>query len=377
MEISTILLVFSFAAGVVAAWEKLTNPDNKKRTVGWITVLLLLSMLSFQWYRDYRIRSDKESNSFFVENEEVEIDEASGGAMWEGKICIVDDEERYIYKYKYAEKSGKAKLEEKYRITDNRSEQGMISKKVVNKVDDLEGVASYNKELYLVTSHSLNKKEESKDARELLLRITALFNKEKEESQALVGNAASLTNAIQNAFKKKVFLDAKLEYTDDRVNIEGFAIDKKGIAYFGLRNPLVKKGGQKYAIILKGNIKDMFSSAQELEPILLRMDAEGKSYGITSLDFYDETLFILANSSEKRFCLPPKIWKLFPCDTDSYIKYPILVDDWSLNVPGDFRRAKPEVVILPPDSQQVFVFLDALGHGGQRVYAKRTLVAGQ
>jgi len=58
---------------------------------------------------------------------------------------------------------------------------------------------------------------------------------------------------------------------------------------------------------------------------------------------------------------------------DSALKYvPEHYRRWSLNVPERFH-AKPGAIVVPPDSEGGYVFLDALGHGGLRFFPRKQL----
>jgi class 3 adenylate cyclase len=308
----------------------------------------------------------------FVAQEEKRVQEASGGAALNGRIYVVDDEKPDIYEYKYSPQHKKAIFLEKYRIRDARKEAGIIREKHVEKVHDLEGVASYKRHLYVVTSHSLTKKDNAKKKRELLLQIGKFEKLADGDTIARVSNATSLTNAIHKSLAGLTKRNTKLIETENRWNIEGFGIDPSGTAYFGFRNPLLKIDNQAYAIVLSANLERLFSGKAILKPILLRLEHSGQAYGIGSLEFDRGSLFILGRSPKNRVFLAPKLWKLTP--TDAKIQEPVLVKNWSLKLPPRFQ-AMAEALVLPPNSRQGFIFLDAEGHGGQRVYGRAVLGA--
>ncbi len=308
----------------------------------------------------------------FAAHEEKRIGEASGAAALNGRIYVVDDDKPHIYEYEYSPPHKKAVFLEKYRIRDARKEPGTIKEKHVEKVSDLEGAASYNRRLYVVTSHSLTKKGKAKKKRELLLEIGKFEKSAEGEFIAHVSNAASLTNAIHRSLAELTKRKAKLIETKRRWNIEGFGIDRLGTAYFGFKNPLVELDNQIYVIVMSAKLDHIFSGEVLLKTILLRLEHSGKFYGIASLQFDSGTLFILGKSPKSEIFLDPKLWKLTP--TDANVQEPMLVKNWSLKLPPRFQ-ARPEALVLPPNSRQGFIFLDAPGHGGQRVYPRAALGA--
>jgi adenylate cyclase len=308
----------------------------------------------------------------FLALAEQRIGEASGAATLNGRIYVVDDEKPYLYEYQYSLMHKKAIFLDQYRIRDARKELGGIKEKHVNNIHDLEGAAVHKGRLYVVTSHSLTQKNKAKKKRELLVEIGKLETRTDEESLAHVSKAASLTMAISKGLDGLKQRKARLIETARRSNIEGFAIDPSGTAHFGFMNPLVEMENQVYALVLAAKLDSVFSGEASFKPILIRLQHSGKSYGIASLEFNHETLFILGNSPKRGFFLDPRLWKLTP--TEALIQEPLPVKDWTLKLPLQFQ-ATPEALVLPPNSEKGFIFLDAEGQGGQRVFDRGALGA--
>ncbi len=310
----------------------------------------------------------------FLALAEQRIGEASGAAALNGRIYVVDDEKPYLYEYQYSLLHKKAIFLDQYRIRDARKKLGGIKQKHVNKINDLEGAAVHKGRLYVVTSHSLTRKDKAKKKRELLVEIEKLETRTDEESLAPVSKAASLTMAISKSFDGLTQRKAKLIKTARRWNIEGFAIDPLGTAYFGFNNPLVEMDNQVYALILTAKLDRIFSGEASFKPILIRLQHSDKIYGIASLEFNYGTLFILGSSPnpKKGVFLDPRLWKLTP--TEAMIQEPLPVKDWTLKLPLQFQ-ARPEALVLPPNSENGFIFLDAEGQGGQRVFDRAALGA--
>jgi len=56
------------------------------------------------------------------------------------------------------------------------------------------------------------------------------------------------------------------------------------------------------------------------------------------------------------------------------IQEPLPVKDWTLKFPLQFH-AVAEALVLPPNSEKGFIFLDSEGQGGQRVFDRGALGA--
>lgn len=377
MTTSLMLLVLSLVAGVVAAWEKLTAPEYRKRILGWLTIFFLLCSLGLQGYRENSTRTELEGVQTFIDLEERRIDEASGAASLNGRIFVVDDEDPKVYQYSdtKGETRDKATFFEEYRIRSSQEMQSAIKPKIIDQVDDLEAAATYKNKLYLVTSHSLNKKRERKDSRELILEIERFESAGLSgEAVAYVGRAATLVPSLEHALQEvQSQRQGSLIENEDRLNIEGLAIDANGNAYIGLRNPLLKIGNQEYAIVLRMTIESIFSESPKAKVFALRLEDSGKDYGITSLEYDQKTqaVLVLGNSPQKEGkegFFPPKLWIWHP--NDHHTQTPNSVRNWSLKIPEKFH-AKPEALVL--GVEQGFIFIDARGHGGRRVFDRGDL----
>ena len=314
----------------------------------------------------------RETVEQFLALAEQRTGEASGAAALNDRIYVVDDEKPYLYEYRYSLRHKKAIFVDQYRITDARKEPGGIKEKHVNKIHDLESAAVHKGRLYVVTSHSLTRKDQAKKKRELLVEIGKLETRADKESLAHVSKAVSLTKAISKSLDGLTQRKAKLIETARRWNVEGFAIDPSGTAYFGFTNPLVGMDNQVYALVLTAKLDRIFSGEASFKPILIRLRHSGNIYGIVSMEFNYGTLFILGNSPKKGSFLDPRLWKLTP--TEAMIQEPLLVKDWTLKLPLQFQ-AKPEALVFPPNSEKGFIFLDAEGQGGQRVFDRGALGA--
>lgn len=366
---SIILLSFALAAGIVGSWEKLFAPNPGKRKLGMATLSILLGSLLWQGYLQYSESEEHESLDDFVNSQEKRIQEASGAAFLKDKLFIVDDERPSVYEYRYDDSRGKATWVARYGIQPA--------------IDDLEGAAAYRDKLYVVSSHSLNKKGQCDRAREWFYEIDPFKTRaavppkpeckrarvSRGDPVVLVQRKVSLIPMLDSALER-ARAQGSLEGEDDDhseniwANIEGLAIDEKGAVYIGLRNPLLVIEGQRYAIVLRTTVEKVFSGSMEADLLKLRLEKGDRSYGVTSLD-YDQgakEMLVLGNSPRKSEHFPPKIWRWQPDEKDTYEPDET---SWSLPLPDTFD-AKPEALVLPGEGRPGLVFLDAPSHGGQR-----------
>ena len=405
MSISLTLLAFSLVSGVVAAWEKHFAPKRKRRALGVLALILLVISLVVQGCLAVYKGMEEESLNTFLENQETTIEEASGAAYLKDNVFVVDDESPTVYGYRYNQALGRASLEKQYRILPGPTMQPLFSSEEVKpgservsidiaKVDDLEAAAAYNGKLYVISSHSRDKKGDRKSIRELILEIDRFVTlpkllKEKRvrcpedkregegnhhpsDSIACVRRAATLTTAVNHALKEiSTWPRSKLRYGEEGANIEGLAIDDRGVVYIGLRNPLVDVDGQLFAILLQTTVESVFTDRREVRIIRLRLEKGNAHYGIASLEYDQEggTLLILGNGPEKRNDVTPRLWLWHP-NLNEADEPPRAA--WSLRMPKEFD-AKPEALALSGDGGPAFVFIDAPGHGGQRVVPRKKL----
>jgi hypothetical protein len=275
-----------------------------------------------------------------------------------------------VFLYKYDKSNRKAEPFEIYRIqADSKLSPGICE--VIKKVDDIEAAATYKNKLYLLSSHSLNKRGDQDPSRELILEIEQ-FTGSKDKAVAHVARVATLKGIVGKLEELTKKYKGKLEKNQDKPNIEieGLAIDKHGCAYIGLRHPLLQIERQGFAIVLRMSVDSIFSASPEAKINILRLEYRSKGYGITSLEYDPETgeILILGNSPKKDKFFPPKLWVWRP--NDDPIQTPRLSKNWSLMMPQIFK-AKPEAIVLHADKG--FVFIDAVGYGGQRVYSREEL----
>jgi hypothetical protein len=383
---SYILLTLALLSGILGTFDKLTDPDRSRRRLGWVIVLFLAMTLSLEGYQSWNQQRHVESVSDFLEHEDREIDEASGGTAFGDHLYVVDDDKHELYRFPISKDDARtfsrATFETFKLKAGPRSTENGVGEKVVKDADDLEGAATDGKSLFLVTSHSPpDDRQQAKPERHLFLRIDEIPApgrpaEQGERRDVEVAAAVNLDGAIRAALEKLEADgyvcrdgDAKVDW-----NIEGFAIDGEGRAYFGLRNPIAERSHESYALILTGVAARLFSAQPELSvvPLVLKGGDGDAPYGITSLDMDGKTLVILGNSSRKLTFSSPRIWRWEPGGGQQ----PVPVGNWTLSLPSEFH-AKPEVLILPqlPGCRLGYLFIDSEGHGGRRVYEREAIGA--
>lgn len=391
------IALFAVALAVLAQWDKFEAAQRRTRRLGYAAAGLGALAALAQFGLQLRAMREVAILTAFGLREQREVDEASGAAEVGTFVHVADDEDSKVYRYALATGGTWEKRGAGYEIRDVRSgprrdavparcgylapapvpadvttgeDRGTPDiRQLANKIDDIEGAAQYEGSLYLVTSHSLNKKRERKPERELLVKIDRFEDIEGKAGIAWTTQAASLRNPIDDALRQ-LAADGELVDEDlDCVNVEGFAVDDNGTAYLGLRSPVLKRERQQYAIVLRGNLKALMAGQGMLKPTLLKLSPTKDSYGITSLDWVAPELLILGNSSSKFEQLTPRLWRWAPTDLQLLEHTPQVVDTWSLPLPAQFQ-AKPEAIVVPAASSDALVFLDALGHGGLHPTAK-------
>ncbi|HET9233189.1 MAG TPA: hypothetical protein VFP10_03530 [Candidatus Eisenbacteria bacterium] len=368
LYVSLALLALSLLSGLVAAWEKLGAPEPRRRALGLAALLLLAVSLMTQAALEVFESQERESVDTFLESQEKTVEEASGAAFLKDRLFVVDDEKSELFEYRYDEELGEAEFKKKYEILPGPTMRSLIPPETtVGEVDDLEAVATYKKKLYVVSSHSPDKKNQRNKTRELILEIGAPDSALPGDPVAHVERAATLAPRVEEELDKLTKLGARM--TGEELNIEGLAIDPDGTVYIGLRSPLMEVNDQLYAILLQTDVESVFSGKPINRAIGLRLEKGNDNYGITSLDFDGETLLILGNGPGKRDFFQPKIWQWRPSPGD--LDQPPRAD-WNLRMPEQFD-AKPEALALSRSGEQAFIFVDAPGHGGQRVVSRQDL----
>jgi hypothetical protein len=408
--VSLSLLGLTLLVGVATHWENIFGADRRKRMIGFLSLGLLLLTVVMQGTREFLVNSEEFTRTEFLDSLAREVDEASGATSLGERVFVVDDEARGLYEFKYEGGSKRVVHEHTYKLqaSKNVSEPGASREhlaktlreseadvnleedpkkkviKLIEGVDDLEGAAAYDNKLYLISSHSWNKRNERNESRELFLEIGL---PQKKAETACVERAANLTFCIKNALKG--YRDArKLTVDEGQPNVEGLAIDTEGKVYIGLRNPMVIEGGQTYAVILEARVESLFSGDPQARAVLLKLDDSGRKYGIVSLEYdkLSDKVVILGNSSQspnhdttvpnrdtdgrgKEAFLPSKLWVWDPKKDGAE---PVKVKDWSLSLPKEFD-AKAEAIALPERIGYGFLFLDAIGYGGKRVVSRKQL----
>jgi len=170
---------------------------------------------------------------------------------------------------------------------------------------DIEGSAQgKDGEVYLITSHSTNKKGKRKEKREILTRLT--FKDGKISEKAFYGD---LFLPIKNGLESEPEIDAA---KSQQLNIEGLSFDSsKTKLLLGLRAPLV---ADKAVILVLENPYAIFSEGQapRFQQKKIYLDIGGG--GIRSIT-YDSSrkVYLIANEipkkkGKKKGKLRPALW---------------------------------------------------------------------
>src|SRR6266850_1367547 len=384
-----------------------------ERVIGFGMIIITSAGLTWNLW-DFRRENQKVTrlNEVIADAQASVFNEASGGIAIGDVAYIVDDEKPRVFKlhlndsgkYEYRgeditlndgagivarsnvkakdnktgnskSKNGKAKVDEG---TDAETKDDGL------KIDDLEAIAAKpngSDALYLITSHSNSKGGVAKPERQELVEISLQPGKEGTVTKF----QRNLRDAIAETFKNfhnddlaaraLQLKDDKLVRGNDKdkdkgiIQIEGLAIDGEDYAYLGFRSPVVERGRDKYALVLRAKLLDLFSDTVKFETILLDLGKD-KSYGISSLDYDARTnsILIIGNDSEQIVNEPILFqWRFVP----SALIQPTTI----LGPIGNGTPGRPELLLLPPGSDRIYTFLDndGKGKGGQFSFQRSNL----
>src|SRR5881394_713593 len=230
--------LFIWLAAVFSQTERLaTNEklrmfrwDIPKKWIAISLVVIATAGLGWQTYQTLKTKKVIEETKQQVEdlreaNSKL-FNEASGGTIVNDLAYVVDDEKPDVFVFRL---DGEYQLIERMPLKEN----GTVL--TGDKVDDLEAIASADGKLYLITSHSNTKKTgEPKRARQKLLEVSLAPGSRGEVSN----KADNLRDVVWKSLKGLADSYLNEEHQDEGMQIEGFAIDKEGNAYIGLRAPL-------------------------------------------------------------------------------------------------------------------------------------------
>ena len=226
-------------------------------------------------------------NGFALANEFTTIYEPSGAVVLsDGKVLVVEDECERTLQLLEIGKDGKIK-----ELGTPKMNQ-MTKRGLEKKVNDVEGVTTNGKsQVYLIASHSTNKKHKHKKAREQIVRL-----RYKDGKFSHFQHYHGLLKALKKLHPK---LNSSSRKHKKEVNIEALSWNYGNKSLLiGLRSPLIK--GKAVVVPLK-NPNAIFDKAEEAklaQPILL--DLEGNGIRAMSWDEEKQGYWIVAGSVGKR-----------------------------------------------------------------------------
>jgi len=215
------------------------------------------------------------------------IYEPSGAVtLDDGKVLLVEDESRETLQVVSVSKNGEVKELGLPKMSHK------IERKLKHKVRDVEGVAiNEHNQLYLITSHTTNKKAKHKKAREQIVRLNY--------EQGKLSNFKHYHGLLEALQKLHPALNNSSHKRKKQINIEALTWDRKAKSLLiGLRSPLIK--GKAVVIPLKNpnDIFDKQEKAKLAQPILL--DLYGDGIRAMSWDKKRKGYWIVSGSSGKR-----------------------------------------------------------------------------
>jgi hypothetical protein len=362
--------------------------EGHERVAAIIALALGLLVSSYAGWETYKRIYTKHIHRPEGIQQALQLNEASGGTTLGGTAYVVDDETPALF------------------VSDSISDEGYFTDfrkldlkdandRVLTKddVDDLEGAAAdpRGRVLYLVTSHSNNKNSKQKPERQQLLQIDLTT---KTEHDIHVKARADLRIAIENLLwpseagredqdsghHKDFRRDDKtsqIKNITSVMEIEGLAMDDKGVLYFGFRAPRCPDGG---AIILSAPADAIFtndiagdkSETRTIEdPNIFTRYCVGtgdRVSGITSMEFDPEThdILVLTGSPNLYEVASPTLCRWSSADPQrlrSCNNLPQLEEP---------KVGKQEALLLVRSKKRVITLLDTdKGLGGQVSYTLR------
>jgi hypothetical protein len=311
------------------------------------------------------------------------FNEASGGTAVGKFAYIVDDEKPKIFKLEY--RDGAYHLRREIPLTQKNGQKiaPECKDEEVDKgcVEDLEAVASKPSDpgpekLYLITSHSNTKNGKQENSRQRFLEVSLKEGAEGEITNSqvhlrslIIGELAKL--AIKEGDKDleqmlKDMQDEKISKANriGGMQIEGLAIDESEYAYIGFRNPIIRKGEARFAIVLRAKLSELFSDKPNFQPFLLTLSHNKKDYGIASIvfDVRSNRILILGSDPEGKWLTPLLCqWDFGEAKTTD-LQLPTRCDEvlFKSDRPD---VSKPELLLLAPPSvsNKIYMFLDTDG----------------
>jgi hypothetical protein len=431
-----LLLLFSFAVGLISAWKGLFSKEEnieKRRmekrlaVIGLIFLTLILTVQGYLIVDKQIIATGLERQNFLLDELSNKafhkVPEASGGVAIGEYAYLVSDERVALFRTKYNPDDGKysttvveiplyfenpletekdkkiekVKKAEKVKIKPaekNQKPEAQEKHAVLSDkdVDDIEGAAYHKGKIYLITSHSENKKGETKSQRQRFLEIQLIKTGEKDGEPVEIAVVTRWAN-LREELEKSLFADGK---TADRfvdkiegeevtvvMEIEGLAIGSDGMVYLGFRGPVKKMDTD--ALVAKTNLANIFAGGAdekwkpkpggkaenspakfEVFPVNIGNHPQDR-HGIVDMAYYKAGLLLLTNSAYKDFVSKSvEIWRWTNGNGTQ------LINDSFYNSPENVH-VKPEVLLLPENpSDKGFLFLDGIRvGGGQRVYKRK------
>ena len=378
------------AAGASPAAER---PDGRKRLIGRVLVGCGVVFATLQLVKtevEYR-----QKDALHAVLGEPQVGEGSGGATDDsGYAYVVDDDRPFVYRMRLQRAGGSARYELDRTIWLWRAVGARRDTLDSDGVTDLEGAAVYRGALYLVTSHSNNKKGERKLnekkggpkwPRERLLKVSL----EPGTLGQVLASQDGLRDSILPVFRRshpafgraRLADSARLDDGDQLYNvmeIEGLAIDRAGFLYLGFRAPLANG---RYALVLRTPVDRVFAaspaatagaapvSSRDLCPYVLAFADPDRGTGITSMEYdpLGDAIYLVTNSTHRLTAGTPRLWRWRPGPSNG-VQQPDLVlpEVYRDQRNGPGVPVKPEALLLPrQDSARAYMFLDGAGVGGQ------------
>lgn len=349
---SVVIGLLAIAGGTIAAFSHLNGEDKSKQRLALLGLLVLIVSVAIKTGLEIRTLERTASFRQFDREKLPKIDEASGAAVLNDRLYVVDDEESRVFDLNVDRETAYETGDIPLRTCPSYTFTADVTPADVLRGTELEDVAAYEGKLFLLSSHALASKE--KDSlnphlpakRALLMEMTM-----QGPNSPCISRATSLRTMLRHQLGE----DWK------KVNLEGLAVTA-GTMYVGFRSPLV----DGKALVLAMPLDAAFAGNATPRRFELDLRIEEHKYAIVGLAAAGADILILGNSSEKEDIFKPRVWRWRP---NTARAQPPLTS-WEYGLP-EYANAKAEGIALGED--YAWVVLDAPRWGGVRRFPRSAI----
>jgi hypothetical protein len=246
----------AIAAGIVAAWPKLRSDERRDRILGWGAVTVLILATVIKTGLEVNTKRELDLARSFTNAFLPEVDEASGAAIVDGYLYVVHDEHPRLHIFEVDHKpipthSASPRL---VPCDGTQVPDSLLRNDGSFDITELEGVAEYQGDLLLVSSHSPTREGIRRAKRELLVQVDI-----SQRRQPCVKRHISLYPLLEKMSEQFRQENGEVGGSEKAFNTEALAITPHGKLFLGLRSPVVYLNNQPHSIVLVTSVEDAFA----------------------------------------------------------------------------------------------------------------------